>query len=115
MTGVFPFDRVMKAETYKQLNDAFIPPVSNYDPKLCECVWFVPRKVVVKKTKTGKTYWVLEVIDDTNNMTRIRCWGVQDADRVFINKPYIAKLEHNEKWGFSTRSLRRNFRVLQLI
>ena len=112
LTGVFPFNRVMKPEIYEQLNAAFIPPIANYDPEVCEVVWFIPRKVVPKKTKNGKTYWVIEVIDDTNTLTRIRVWGVKDYDRIHVNKPYMAKLEHNEKWGFSTRSLRRNFRIL---
>jgi len=79
---------------------------------LSEVVWFIPRKVIPKKTKTGKTYWVIEVIDDTNTLTKIRVWGVQDYDKIFINKPYMAKLEYNGKWGFSTRNLRRNFRIL---
>jgi len=112
LTGVFPFNRVMKPEIYEQLNAALIPPIANYDPELCEVVWFIPRKVVPKKTKNGKPYWILEVIDDTNSLTKIRCWGVRDHDRIHVNKPYMAKLEHNEKWGFSTRSLRRNFRIL---
>ena len=112
LTGVFPFNRVMKPDIYKQLHDLFIPPIANYDPELCEVVWFIPRNVIPKKTKNGKTYWILEVIDDTNNLTRIRCWGVRDYDRVFVNKPYMAKLEHNEKWGFSTRSLHRSFKIL---
>ena len=112
LTGVFPFNRVMKPEVYNQLNQIFIPPIANYDPELSDCVWFIPRKVVPKKTKTGKDYWILEVIDDTNTLTKIRVWGVQPYDKIFVNKPYMAKLEHNEKWGFSTRSLRRNFKVL---
>jgi DNA polymerase III subunit alpha len=112
LTGVFPFNKVMKPEIYKQLNEAFIPPIANYDPELCEVVWFIPRTVTTKRTKNGKPYWILEVVDDTNTLTRIRCWGVQQYDRIHINKPYMAKLEYNEKWGFSTRSLRRNFRVL---
>jgi len=112
LTGVFPFNRVMKPEVYQQLNQIFIPPIANYDPELSDCVWFIPRKVVPKKTKTGKDYWILEVIDDTNTLTKIRVWGVQPYDKIFVNKPYLAKLEHNDKWGFSTRSLRRNFKVL---
>jgi len=37
-------------------------------------------------------------------MTNIRCWGVNpDKDRIFINRPYMAKLSHQEQWGFSTR------------
>ena len=112
LTGVFPFNKVMKSEIYSQLNEAHIPPIANYDPELCEVVWFIPRKVVPKVTKNGKEYWVIEVIDDTNTLTRVRCWGVKPYDRIQINRPYMAKLEYNEKWGFSTRSLRRNFRVL---
>jgi len=112
LTGVFPFQRVMKPEVYNQLSQIFIPPIANYDPELSDCVWFIPRKVVPKKTKTGKDYWILEVIDDTNTLTKIRVWGVQPYDKIFVNKPYLAKLEHNDKWGFSTRSLRRNFKVL---
>lgn len=102
----------MKPEVYRQLSEIFIPPIANYDPEMSDCVWFIPRKVVPKKTKNGKDYWILEVIDDTNTLTKIRVWGVQPYDKVFVNKPYIGKLEYNEKWGFSTRSLRRNFRVL---
>ena len=112
LTGVFPFNRVMKPEVYNQLNQIFIPPIANYDPELSDCVWFIPRKVVPKKTKTGKDYWIIEVIDDTNTLTKIRAWGVQPHDRIFVNKPYLAKLEHNDKWGFSTRSLKRNFKIL---
>ena len=112
LTGVFPFNRVMKENIYQQLNQAFIPPIANYDPELCEVVWFIPRTVIPKKTKKGKDYWIIEAIDDTNTLTRIRCWGVKEHDRIYVNKPYMAKLEHNDKWGFSTRSLRRNFRIL---
>jgi len=112
LTGVFPFNKVMKPEIYNQLSEASIPAIANYDPRLCECVWFIPRRVVPKKTKNGKPYWIIEVVDDTNALTKIRCWGVKDHDRIHVNKPYMAKLEYNEKWGFSTRSLRRNFRIL---
>lgn len=112
LTGVFPFNRVMKPGVYQQLSEAFIPPIANFDPELSPCVWFIPRKVVPKKTKTGKDYWIIEVIDDTNTLTKIRAWGVQPYDKIFVNKPYMAKLEHNDKWGFSTRSLRRSFRIL---
>jgi DNA polymerase-3 subunit alpha len=112
LTGVFPFNRVMKGDVYSQLTDACIPPIANYNPELSEVVWFIPRKVIPKKTKTGKTFWVIEVIDDTNTLTKIRVWGVQEYDRIAINKPYLAKLDYNGKWGFSTRSLRRNFKIL---
>lgn len=112
LTGVFPFNRVMKPEIYRQLNEACIPPVGNFDPDNGNVVWFIPRAVITKTTKKGKPYWILEVIDDTNTLTKIRCWGVQEYDRIHVNRPYMASLDHNDKWGFSTRSIRRNFRKL---
>jgi len=48
----------------------------------------------------------------TAHDARIRCWGVKENDRISLNKVYVANLEYNEKWGFSTRSIKRSFRRL---
>ena len=93
-------------------NEYGVPAISEYDKEL-RLVWFIPRKVTIKKTKNDKTYYVLEVIDDNNVITTIRCWGVKpEKDHVQVNRPYMAKLDHNDQWGFSTRSMYHNFRVL---
>jgi len=103
---------VMTPELMEKLESKCIPRVSDYDPEL-QLVWFVPRKIIPKKTKNGKDYWILEVIDDSSNMTRIRCWGIKPArDILLTNHPYVARLEHSQDWGFSTRSIRHNFRML---
>ena len=112
LTGMFPINLVVKDDTLKQLADNHIPAISEYDPEL-KFVWFIPRKVIIKRTKNDKPYYVLEVIDDNNVITTIRCWGVNlEKDRVQVNRPYIAKLQYNDQWGFSTRSIYHNFRVL---
>jgi hypothetical protein len=68
---------------------------------------------VPKKTKKGKDYWILEVIDSNNETEKIRCWGVDvKKDRIHINRPYLSRLSYDPKWGFSTRSVYRNFRLL---
>ena len=55
----------------------------------------------------------VKVIDDNNETNIIRCWGIDPArDRIHINRPYIAKLKHDPNWGFSTFSIRRNFKLL---
>jgi hypothetical protein len=78
--------------------------------KVC---WFVPRRVNQRKTKNDKTYYVLEVVDSNNVITQIRCWGANpDKDHVHTNRVYMAKLDYNDQWGFSTRSMYHNFRVL---
>ena len=65
------------------------------------------------KTKNNKDYWVVEVIDDTGTTSSIKCWGVNPKlDILYLNRPYMAKLDWHPTWGFSTRSLRHNFRLL---
>jgi DNA polymerase III subunit alpha len=111
LTGLFPFDLVMSKEIKQRLDDKYIPPISEYDPDL-GVVWFIPRKVIPKKTKFGKDWWLVEVIDENSTVTTIKCWGVKNTDVIHINRPYIAKLENDPVWGFSTRSVKHSFRLL---
>ena len=112
LTGVFPFSLVMSEYVRKGLEERFVPPISEFDTEL-QLAWFIPRKVTSRKTKNGKDYWIVEVIDDSSHSTSIKCWGVRPGrDNVHINRPYMARLDHDPQWGFSTRSLYHNFRLL---
>ena len=112
LTGVYPMNLVLTAALREKLESKYIPRISEYDPDL-QLVWFVPRKIIPKKTKNGKDYWIIEVIDDSSAMTRIRCWGVKKTrDVLLVNRPYLARLDYSQDWGFSTRSIRHNFRML---
>lgn len=111
LTGFFPLNRVMSLDTMNKLEDNGIKPIGEYDPEL-QFVWFIPRKKEVKKTKNGKEFWVLDVVDSTSKVTKIRCWGIQENDVIHINKPYMSRIDYNEQFGFSTRSIRKSFRLL---
>jgi len=112
LTGVFPFDLVMEQRVVDELEKHQVPPIGEWDNEL-GVAWFIPREVVEKKTKNGRTYWIVKVIDSTSKSTAVKCWAVKvGADRVFINRPYMAKLDYDEQWGFSTRSIRYNFKLL---
>jgi DNA polymerase-3 subunit alpha len=113
LTGLFPFELVMTENILESIDRWKVPPIAKWDKKL-GVAWFIPRERISKKTKNGKTYWILKVIDDTSTMTTIRCWGIKDHDRgiIQLNRPYAAKLDHNEDWGFSTRSIWRSFKML---
>ena len=103
---------VIKAETVQKLQDKFIPPISEFDESLQVC-WFIPRKIIARTTKKGKAYWIVEVIDSNNELTRIRCWGIKpDKDRIQLNRPYMARLKYDENWGFSTYAIGRTFKLL---
>ena len=112
LTGVFPLNLVISQYTIERLSEKGVPPISEFDPDLLLC-WFIPRKVVVKKTKKGKTYWIIETIDSNNQLTKIRCWGVRpEKDRIYLNRPYMAKLKYDEQWGFSTYAIGKTFKLL---
>jgi DNA polymerase-3 subunit alpha len=112
LTGVFPMNLVISPETIEELKKKYIPPISEFDESL-ELCWFIPRKVIPKKTKKGKDYWILEVIDSNNETEKIRCWGIDPKrDQIHINRPYMSRLKFDPKWGFSTRSVYKNFRLL---
>ena len=111
LTGVFPLDLVIDSTVQEKLRSYMVPPVGEYDIDL-GVAWFVPREIIKKKTKNNKDYWIVRVIDSTSKMTSIKCWGVKEKDSLQLNRPYMAKLEYDENWGFSTRSMYYNFRLL---
>jgi len=112
LTGVFPINLVISPETVGRLKEKFVPPISEFDQAL-ELCWFIPRKIIERKTKNGKLYWIVETIDSNNELTRIRCWGIKPhKDKIFINRPYMARLRYDENWGFSTYAIGKTFRLL---
>jgi len=112
LTGIFPMELVVDHKIQARLDELYVPPISEYDREL-GLVWFIPREVVERKTKNGKPYLIVTVIDGNSALTKIRCWGIiSGKDNVFINRPYMARLDYNEQWGFSTRSIRRTMKLL---
>ena len=112
LTGVFPINLVISTETIERLHDKYIPPISEYDEELQVC-WFIPREITARKTKNGKDYWIVNVIDSNNELTRIRCWGVKpNRDKIHLNRPYLARLNYDSNWGFSTYAIGKTFKLL---
>ena len=112
LTGVFPISAVVTPRVRQKLDELYVPPISEFDPEL-GVTWFIPRECILKKSKNGKNFYVVKVIDDNNEMTTIRCWGVDPKkDIVQINRPYMARLNYNQQWGFSTFSMRKMFKLL---
>jgi len=111
LTGIFPFDIVLDKKVKERIKYNSVPPLSQFDEALKIC-WFIPRQVIPKKTRNGKLFWIINAIDDTCQLTNIKCWNVKSNDRLFLNRPYIAKLEYDHQWGFSTRSIQKNFKLV---
>ena len=112
LTGEFPMHLVLDEDVKEQLSRYKVPPVGDWDNDL-GVAWFIPRQVIPRQTKNGKDYWIVHVLDDTNKITYIKCWGVKPGkDIVHLNHPYMAKLNYDEQWGFSTRSISHTWRLL---
>jgi hypothetical protein len=88
-----------------------VPPISEFDPEL-GLAWFIPKEIVKKKTATGKEYWIVNTIDDTNTEVQVKCWGVKEGDVIVLHKPYMVKPDYDETWGFSVRSMRHQLKLL---
>jgi DNA polymerase III subunit alpha len=111
LTGVFPFDIVLDSKVKERLEYLMVPPLAEYDKDLQLC-WFIPREIIPKKTRNGKTFWIINAIDNTCQITNIKCWNVRQDEVVHLNRPYVSKLEHDPQWGFSTRSIKWNFKLI---
>jgi DNA polymerase-3 subunit alpha len=111
LTGIFPFDLVLTKQIKDAIDRHCVPPIGKWDNDL-GVAWFIPREIIPKKTKNGKLYWIVRVVDNASSTASIKCWGVKENDQIHINRPYAAKLSYDEQWGFSTRSIRHTFKLL---
>ena len=114
LTGVFPMELVMSEHIRGSLDKHAVPAISDYDKEYSSgVVWFVPREIIRKKTRNGKDFYIVKVVDDNSEMNSIKCWGVRpDKDIVRTNRPYMAKLDWDPQWGFSARGIGKTFRML---
>jgi DNA polymerase III alpha subunit len=111
LTGIFPFDLVLDEKVKQRLDYLKVPPLGEFDEDLQVC-WFIPREVIPKKTRNGKQFWIINAIDETCQITNIKCWNVRNTDQVHINRPYVSRLDYDSQWGFSTRSVKHNFKLV---
>lgn len=111
LTGVYPINLVVSTNILNRLREKYVPPISEFDPEL-GLVWFIPKEIIKRKTSTGKEYWIVNTIDDTNSETQIKCWGIKDGDVIRLHNPYMGKLDYDATWGFSIRSLRNQIKAL---
>ena len=102
LTGIFPMSMVVTDRIQSKLEELHVPDISDYDANLQIC-WCIPRKIQKKKTRNGKNFYVVTVIDSNSAETRIRCWSVDpEKDFIHLNRPYMIRPKYSLEWGFST-------------
>ena len=105
LTGIFPMSLVAPEEVQESLKRYQVPPISEYDAELGAC-WGIPRNLNLRKSKNGKWFAVIDLIDSNSKLTKLRYWGVNKdtiRDEIKLNEVYVIKPQFSEGWGFSTR------------
>ena len=110
LTGIFPLDLVINDTLHQRFRDRAIPPLGDEDNRFSYQVndgyisWCIPREIIKKKTRNKKDFWIVRVTDETCVDNKIKCWGVNsDKDSLYLNRPYIVKVNFSDQWGFSTK------------
>jgi len=112
LSGIYPFGLIMSDDIKKRLEYHCVSPLSEYDPDL-QVSWFIPREVIIKKTQKGRYYYIVKTLDINSEMIDIKCWGIDpEKDKIYLNRPYMAKLDFQEQWGFSSRYGVKNWKLL---
>ena len=93
---------VISDKVRDKLEEYCVPPISEYDSDIRLC-WGIVREVENKKTKKGRDYYLVKLLDESSQVTVVKCWGVQQRkDRLYVNRPYMISPKYDEDWGFST-------------
>ena len=114
LTGIYPINMVVPVKAYKFFELHGIMPLSEYDRELGKG-WCIPTEVNLKKTKGGKPYYQVVVIDSNMETQRVNCWGVDPTrDFIYPHRLYVLEWpQYNATWGFSTKGgLSRNWKLL---
>jgi DNA polymerase-3 subunit alpha len=114
LTGIYPINMVVPVKAYKFFEMQGINPLSEYDPELGKG-WCIPTEVTTRKTKGGKPYYQVTVIDSNMKTQRINCWGVNPkTDFIYTHRLYVLEWPtYNATWGFSTKGgISRNWKLL---
>ena len=105
LTGVYPFELVLKPQLLSSLEANCVPPLSLFDEVL-GASWFVLRGITKRNTKKGREYWILECIDPSGS-EEVKCWGINpNKDRLDINGVYLIRPDYDPQWGFSVKGAR---------
>lgn len=115
LTKMFPLRDIVsqRAEDIMRKHQTY--PVSEWQG-LQYRYWFVVRKCIEKKDRRKRPYWILEIMDSSFKMQKIKCWAIKPEDMILENRLYVAKhIEYDEKWGYSTgwkNPPRKNFKLV---
>lgn len=100
LMGTVDIERLIPSRIVKLLREREIGPLD--DIGSAGIHWFMVTKVMLKKTKTGKPYHLLECISASSKVHRMFCWDSSNNAPLPTYTLLIAEVE-NGKFGMSTK------------
>tara|TARA_B100000131_G_scaffold323267_1_gene381190 strand:- start:1831 stop:5466 length:3636 start_codon:yes stop_codon:yes gene_type:complete len=100
MTAGVDADLVFPSELMTKVEKKKIDSIHTIEPGARNVGWFCISEIIKKKTKNGKDFYRLKVINNDYQTTWLRVWGRMD-----VLEPYtlwLADVHHDANWGFST-------------
>jgi len=100
LLGTINVANVIPSKLSDRFEELSILPMEEWSAK--NLYWLVVVKVMKKKTKNGKPYFLLEAIGSNGEKNRIFCWGTREDS---VLNPYslcVAELDKSD-FGFSTQ------------
>jgi len=98
-------DLVFPPEIMRKIEKSNVPPISSLKGGNKGIVWFCAQDIVKKQTKKGKDFTLINAIDNTNNMVKIRVWSqFKEEPQPFTM--WLAEVEVDPSWGASSASFK---------
>ena len=111
LTGMFPMELICD-ETYYNNLDYYkfrCPPLSDFDPASPKGHMAIPISINTRKSKNGKWFAIVEVIDINNVVSKIRIWNIDPIkvkkDIITYEQFQIKNVSYSDSWGYSQRGL----------
>jgi len=112
-SGIYPVFYIVDPEMEDRLKEFNMKCLGEFDGTTDQLFWGIVKETELKRTKRGSLYNVVTMIDTTFKEIKINCWSWQETDVVHKNHVYFFRVDHAPKWGFSTRSFKKNFRMIK--
>ena len=111
LTGIFPISLVYPEIILDNLEyfQRACPPISEFDASSTAGHLAVPRNINTRKSKNGKWFAIIELLDINNVTTKLRIWNIDPSEikkTIIKNEVYqIKNVQYSDSWGYSQRGL----------
>lgn len=99
--GSFDAGQLIPPDLMQALAEREVAAIDSLEDQKSGICWFIPVSATLKKSKSGKTYVLAEVIGNGDKKKKLFVWGAKDENEVSLLEPYVSTVEVGD-FGLST-------------